>query len=127
VALRPAWVLDPGMYRRIGAQRQADPGSEWTPTWEYGQFVDVRDVADAVHRAVDVPLAGHHRMLLCAADIAATEPSLVMAARFAPSVPVRDTARFQHDPWRALFDCSAAARVLGWHPRHTWSTHGHER
>ncbi len=89
-------------------------------TWEYGQFVDVRDVVDAVRRALDVPLAGHHRMMLCAAGIAATEPSLVMAGRFTPSVPVRDTSCFQSDPWRSLFDCSAAARVLGWRPRYRW-------
>jgi UDP-glucose 4-epimerase len=124
VALRPTWVCDPFMYQRIEAQWQADPASEWTPTWEYGQFVDVRDVTDAVRRALDVPVDGHHRVLLCAADIAATEPSLVMAARFAPSVPVRDVARFQREPRRALFDCSAAARVLGWRPRHGWSERG---
>jgi UDP-glucose 4-epimerase len=121
VALRPCWVWDPGMYQRIEAQWRADPGSEWTPTWEYGQFVDVRDVADAVQRALEVPLSGHHRVLLCASDIAATRPSLVMAARFAPSVPVRGTDRFDREPGRALFDCSAAARVLGWQPHYGWS------
>jgi UDP-glucose 4-epimerase len=126
VALRPAWVWDPGMYQRIEAQWQADPALEWTPTWENGQFVDVRDVASAVQRALDVPLAGHHRVQLCAADIAATEPSLVMAARFAPSVPVRDTVRFQRDPWRSLMDYSAAVRVLGWQPHYRWSTRGHD-
>jgi nucleoside-diphosphate-sugar epimerase len=127
VALRPAWVWDRSMYQRIEAQWQADPGSEWTPTWEYGQFVDVRDVADAVQRALDVPLAGHHRVLLCAADIAATGPGLVMAGRFASSVPVRDTACFRHDPQRALFDCSAAARILGWEPHHKWSMRGSDQ
>ena len=106
------------MYRRIEAQWRADPVSEWTPTWEYGQFVDVRDVADAVRRALEAPLAGHHRVLLCAADIAATGPSLVMAGRFTPSVPIRDTASFRREPRRALFDCSAATRVLGWEPHH---------
>jgi UDP-glucose 4-epimerase len=121
VALRPAWVWDPGMYQRMAEKWRADPGSEGTPAWEYGQFVDVRDVADAVQRALDVPLTGHHRMLLCAADIAATAPSLVMAARLAPSVPIRDAARFAHEPRRALFDCSEAARVLGWQPRYRWS------
>jgi UDP-glucose 4-epimerase len=121
VALRPAWVWDPGMHQRIEARWQADPASEWTPTWEYGQFVDVRDVADAVQRALDLPLSGHHRLLLCAAEIAATWPSLVMAARFTPSVPIRDVGRFQREPRRSLFDCSAAARVLGWQPRYGWS------
>jgi hypothetical protein len=61
---------------------------------------------------------GDYRLLLCAADIAATEPSLTMAARFAPSVPVRDPASFQREPRRALFDCGAAARVLRWAPRY---------
>jgi UDP-glucose 4-epimerase len=126
VALRPAWVWDPGMYERIEARWQADPASEWTPTWEYGQFVDVRDVAGAVQRALEGPTSGHHRMLLCSADIAATSPALAMAARFAPSVPVPDAARFQHEPRRALLDSSAAARVLGWQPRYRWSSRGRE-
>jgi UDP-glucose 4-epimerase len=120
VALRPCWVWDPEMYQRIERQWQADPSSEWTPTWEYGQFVDVRDVALAVRRALEVPLSGHHRLLLCSSDIAATGPSLAMAARFAPSVPVRDAPRFDREPRRALFDCSAADRVLGWQPHYGW-------
>jgi nucleoside-diphosphate-sugar epimerase len=106
------------------AVRRDDPSSEWTLTWRFREFVDVRDVADAVRRALDVPLTGHHRVMLCAADIAATEPSLVVAARIAPSVPVRDAARFQREPMQALFDCSAAARLLGWRPHCKWSTRG---
>ena len=121
VSLRPALVMDPGMYQRIEAQWRDDPVSEREPFWEYGAFVDVRDVATAVQRALTVPLAGHHRLLLCAADIAATEPGLDIAARLAPAVPVIDRAPFQHDPWRALVDCSGAARVLGWQPHYRWS------
>jgi UDP-glucose 4-epimerase len=84
---------------------------------------DERVRAGAVQRALEVPLAGHHHVLLCAAGIAATEPSL-MAARFAPSVPVRHSACLQRDPRRALLDCAAAARILGWQPRCTWSMRG---
>ena len=124
VSLRPVWVWDPGMYQRIEARWRADPSSEWESFWEYGAFVDVRDVATAVEQAVTVPLAGHHRMLLCAADIAASEPSLDIAARLAPAVPVNDPARFRDDPWRALVDCSTAAQVLGWQPVYTWSDRG---
>lgn len=127
VALRPVWVWDPGMYQRIEARWRAEPGSEWQPFWEYGSFVDVRDVATAVLRALTVPLSGHHRLLLCAADIAATGPALDMAARLAADVPVRDPALFRRQPWRALVDCSAAARVIGWHPRYTWANRGNGR
>jgi nucleoside-diphosphate-sugar epimerase len=121
VAFRPVWVWEPDMYQRIAAKWQANPESEWEPFWEYGAFVDARDVADAVVRAVSVPLAGHHRLLLCAADIAATEPSLAIAARLAPGVPVRDPGRYRREPRASLFDCSAATRVLGWRPRYGWS------
>jgi UDP-glucose 4-epimerase len=124
VALRPVWVWDPGMYERIEARWRAEPSSEWQPFWEYGAFVDVRDVTVAVQQALTVPLSGHHRMLLCAADIAATEPSLGMAARLAATVPVNDPAIFREEPWRALVDCSTAARVIGWRPRYTWSDRG---
>jgi len=112
------------MYRRIEERWRADPASEWTPFWELGAFVDVRDVAAAVELALAVPLSGHHRALLCAADIAAARPAPDMAARPAPSVPVRDRAPYARDPWRALVDCSAAARLLGWPPRYTWAGRG---
>ncbi len=124
VSLRPVHVLTPDRYQHLEAQWRAEPSSEWEPFWEYGAFVDVRDVATAVERAVTVPLTGHHRALLCAADIAATRPSLDQAARIAPDVTVKDRARYQADPWRALVDCTVAETVLGWRPAHRWSSHG---
>ncbi len=124
VALRPVWVWQPGQYRQIEEQWRAEPESEYEPYWEYGAFVDVRDVATAVELALKVSVTGHHRALLCAADIAATGPSLDMAARLAPDVTTRDTARYRADPWRALVDCPAAQAVLGWRPRYRWSGRG---
>lgn len=124
VALRPVWVWSPGQYRRTEAQWRAESRSEWEPFWEYGAFVDVRDVATAVELALEVPLTGHHRTLLCAADIAATRPGLEMAARLAPDVTVNDQERYRADPWRALIDCSTAETILGWRPRYHWSGRG---
>lgn len=54
--------------------------------------MDVRDVAMAVEQALTVPLAGHHRALLCAADISATAPGLDLAARLTPGVPITNPA-----------------------------------
>ena len=122
VSLRPVHVWTPDWYQQVETRWQAEPSSEWEPFWEYGAFVDVRDVATAVERAVTVPLTGHHRALLCAADIAATRPSLDQAARIAPDVTVTGRARYQADPWRALVDCSVAESLLGWRPAHRWSS-----
>ena len=85
VCLRPVAVWDQARYGQIRDQWRTRPRSEWEPYWEYGAFVDVRDVAAAVGQALTVPLEGHHRVLLCAAGIAATAPSLDLAARLAPA------------------------------------------
>jgi UDP-glucose 4-epimerase len=121
VSLRPVWVWDLGQYQRIETRWRSEPRSEWEPFWEYGAFVDARDVASAVEKALTVPLAGHHRALLCAVDISATAPSLALAARLAPGVPFTKLARYRADPWQALFDCSVAEATLGWWPSYRWS------
>jgi nucleoside-diphosphate-sugar epimerase len=126
VCLRPVAVWDEGQYRRVRDRWRAQPASEWEPFWEYGAFVDVRDVAAAVQRALTVPLAGHHRALLCASGIAGTAPSLELAARLAPHVPVTSSDRYRADPWAALIDCSAATTTLGWQPAHRWPQHGRD-
>jgi UDP-glucose 4-epimerase len=121
VALRPVAVWDEAACSRVRDRWRAQPRSEWEPYWEYGAFVDVRDVAAAVRQALTVPLAGHHRAVLCAPDIAATAPSLELAGRLAPGVPVTDPDRYQADPWAALVDCSAAATALGWRAARRWA------
>jgi nucleoside-diphosphate-sugar epimerase len=124
VALRPVAVWDQARYSQVQDRWRSQPSSEWEPFWEYGAFVDVRDVAAAVGQALTVPLAGHHRFLLCATDIAATAPSLELAGRLAPRVPVTDPDRYRAHPRAALIDCSAAAATLGWRPAYPWSSGG---
>jgi UDP-glucose 4-epimerase len=120
LALRPVWVWDQDQYRHMAERWRADPSSEWEPFWEYGAFVDVRDVVTAVHAALTVPLHGHHRALLCAARVAGTAPALDLAARLAPRVPVLDRARYATDPWTALIDCTTARTLLNWQPARHW-------
>jgi UDP-glucose 4-epimerase len=121
LSLRPVAVWSPAEYQRAEKRRRAEPRSEYDPFWEYGAFVDERDVATAVELALDAPLTGHHRALLCAPDISATKPSLTMVAQLARGVPVRDPGEYWADPWRALIDCSAAEVLLGWQPQHRWA------
>jgi len=59
-----------------------------------------------------------------AEHIAASEPSLEMAARLIPSVPIHDRDAYRREPFRTLFDSSAARRVLGWRPAYRWADRG---
>ena len=124
VCPRPVAVWAESRYTTVEALWRAQPSAEWEPFWEYGAFVDARDVAAAVDLALTVPLHGHHRVLLCAADIAGTGPSLDLAARLAPGVPVTAPGRYLADPCAALLDCRAAAAALGWRPAYRWSDRG---
>jgi UDP-glucose 4-epimerase len=121
VCLRPWAVWLEEDYRRVNAVRRARPESEWEPYWEYGAFVDARDVAEAVLLALTRPDAGHVRALLCAPDVAASAPGRELAARLLPGVPWRGDARWDADPRRALVDCAEAERALGWRPVHRWA------
>jgi UDP-glucose 4-epimerase len=124
ICLRPVYVWQPEFYQHFESRWQADPVTEWQPHWEFGAFVDARDVASAVQCALAPDVGGHMRAVLCADDIAGTAPSLELADRLAPNVPVRTADRYQADPYRALVDCSTARNVLQWQPRYRWSERG---
>jgi UDP-glucose 4-epimerase len=121
ICLRPVHVWGPEFYQRTALRWQADHASEWIPHWEFGAFIDARDVATAVACGLKVPAGSHVRAVLCADDIAASAPSLDLARRLMPGVPVRDSGRYHAEPSRALVDTSVARNVLGWQPRYRWS------
>jgi nucleoside-diphosphate-sugar epimerase len=120
VCLRPVGVIGPGDYERRRALWREHPESEWTPYWEYGAYVDVRDVAEAVVLALGVAGAQHDRMLLAADDIAATRPTREMASMLHPQVEWRGGEEYESDPWRSLVRTDRARDVLGWRPRYCW-------
>lgn len=119
VCLRPVQIWTAEHYSEVTRRRERDPASEWQPFWEFGAFVDVRDVAAAVLAALSRPGRGHLRATLCAPDISATAPSREMARRLLPGVPWRGGSEYGADPWTALVR-GRAAEALGWTPRYTW-------
>jgi UDP-glucose 4-epimerase len=121
VCLRPVMVCDEELYATIARARAGAPSAEWEPVWEYGAYVDVRDVAAAVECALHRPGEGHSRLLLSAADAWTSAPSRDMARRLLPDVPWRGGPEYDIEPHRALVDAGRAMRLLGWTPRHRWS------
>jgi UDP-glucose 4-epimerase len=121
VCLRPPGIFDESTYMYITTARAANPEFEWSPFWEYGAFIDVRDLADAVYCALAAGLTGHHRLLVCASDISsAHHDSVTLARRLTPEVPFRNPGLYVTEPFAALVDSTPARNLLDWHPRHRW-------
>ena len=121
VCLRPPGVFDESTYEYITDARASNPEFEWSPIWEYGAFIDVRDLADAVYRALTADLTGHHRLLVCAPDISSShDDSMTLARRLTPDVPIRNPRLYTSQPFAALVDSTPAQELLGWSPRHRW-------
>lgn len=94
------------------------PESEWKPFWEYGAFIDLRDVATACSAALQSSVEGFRKLLACATDIATSGPSAVeWAARLHPEVPwqIRPT-----DPYASLLATTETQVALEWTPRYSW-------
>jgi len=125
LCLRPVAVFDDAGYRRAieAAKQPRAPGT----IWHLGVHIDLRDVADATAAALTCPSPGHIRLLLAAADIAATQPTLELVEKYLPHVPWRGGPDYRADPWRGLVDIGRAERVLGWKPRHLWPGRKHSK
>jgi nucleoside-diphosphate-sugar epimerase len=121
VALRPPGVWHEATYERIHATRAQQPDFEWTPFWEYGAFIDVRDLSQACVRALGCTSTGFRCVLLAAADITTSGPaSRAWAERLHPDVEWRGGAEYEADPYRSLIDSSEARKLLDWKPEHSW-------
>ncbi len=115
ICIRPPWVTDAARTAAELARRAADPTAEWAPFWEYGAWIDVADLADAVYAALTCPDPGHVTALVISDHVASTHPAGDLAARLLPDVPWRGEA----SP-AALVRCDVARDILGWLPTRCW-------
>jgi UDP-glucose 4-epimerase len=125
ICLRPPGVFDEATYTRIKAARVDNPEFEWSPFWEYGAFIDVRDVASAISAGLTCSDPGHVRLLLCADDISSAHlASRAMARKLHPDVPWHGGPELDDEPYRALLDTRRARQILGWAPAYRWRPSG---
>lgn len=122
VVFRPPAVVGPERHALMQALRDADPAAEWTPYWEYGAWLDTRDLAWAVLAALTAPGIRHLTGLICADDTSSPVPVRDLARRLLPGVPWRGPET--EDPTRVLVRCERVKQALGWAPRYRWSDRG---
>lgn len=118
VCLRPPHVLAPEEYRDWYLRRLQQSETE-DSGWNYGSWIDSRDVATAVKSALEASISGHHRLLVCAEDISSLRPGEPIIRQLYPAVPIR---RVPTDAFGTWVDSSLATSTLGWTPRHRWQS-----
>ena len=90
-----------------------------TRAWNLWGYVDARDVAQAVRRALVADVAGATAYLVAAADTCMTTPSADLLAAVYPDVPLRGDVTGH----RTLLYIERARQDLGYEPAHSWRDH----
>jgi nucleoside-diphosphate-sugar epimerase len=118
VCFRPPAVYGPARRAKFEAACAVDSAAEWTPFWEYGAWIDVRDVAGAVLAALRCADLTHLTALIIADDATSPITPRELAKKLLPNVPSRGPELA--DVWAPLVRSDRAREVLGWRPQYRW-------
>jgi nucleoside-diphosphate-sugar epimerase len=124
ICLRPPGVWAEKTYAWIQSKRAKRPEFEWDPFWEYGAFIDVRDLSRACIHALTCEVDRFACLLVSSADISTSGSTSRELAEFVmPQVEWRGGAEFEAEPFRSLLKIDNAVSLLGWTPRHLWKSY----
>ncbi len=111
-ALRFSNVISPEEYAGFPAF-DADPALR---KWNLWTYIDVRDGAHAVLRAVEHGVPGFEAYIIANPDSVMSRSTASLAAEVFPGVPFRSAV----DGTGSLYSSEKARRLLGFAPQHTW-------
>jgi len=112
IALRFSNVMDPEDYAQF-------PGFDADATlrkWNLWGYIDGRDGAQAVLKALELGTSGFDRFIIAAADTVMSRPNAELVAEVFPEVTVTGDLG-EHD---TLLSIEKARRVLGYNPQYSW-------
>ncbi|MFS0794800.1 NAD-dependent epimerase/dehydratase family protein [Microbacterium sp. 1P10AE] len=87
--------------------------------WNLWGYIDARDGAQAVQRALENAPAGFDRFIIAAADTVMTRPNAELVAEVFPDVETRADLSGTD----TLLSIDKARRLLGYDPQHSWRDH----
>lgn len=111
IGLRFSNVMEPHDYERFPFD--ADPLAR---KWNLWSYIDARDGAQAVRKALTHDATGFDVFIIANADTCMTTPNDELVARVYPGVPLKR----EFGPHETLLSIEKARRVLGFEPVHTW-------
>jgi len=84
--------------------------------WNLWGYIDARDGAQAVRRALDHQMTGTDVFIIANSDTVMSRPNAELLAEVFPGVPVRGEVGVND----TLLSIDKARRVLGYQPEHSW-------
>ena len=114
VGLRFSNVMEPGDYADFPSYNEDHRLRQWN-LWGY---IDSRDGAQAVRRALEYQTPGMEVFLIANADTVMSRPTADLAAAAFPDVPVTK----ELGTHETLLSIQKARRLLGYEPRYGWRT-----
>jgi nucleoside-diphosphate-sugar epimerase len=84
--------------------------------WNLWAYIDARDAAQAVRRALETPFTGTEAFVIASPDTVMSRPITELMAEFFPGVPLRGDI----GPHDSMLSAGKACRLLGFAPQHTW-------
>ncbi|MEP7018323.1 MAG: NAD(P)-dependent oxidoreductase [Actinomycetota bacterium] len=112
IALRFSNVMDPEDY----AEFPSFDADATLRKWNLWGYIDGRDGAQAVLKALEIDTTGFDRFIIAAADTVMSRSNADLVAEVFPDVPVTRELG-EHD---TLLSIDKARRVLGYSPKHSW-------
>ena len=112
IGLRFSNVMEPGDYAGFPSF-DADPLAR---KWNLWGYIDARDGAQAVRRALELDATGREIFIIANADTVMARASASLMAEVFPDVPIRRELG-EHE---TLLSIDKARRVLGYEPVHSW-------
>ncbi|WP_144874778.1 NAD(P)-dependent oxidoreductase [Microbacterium sp. 1.5R] len=87
--------------------------------WNLWGYIDARDGAQAVQRALEGAPVGFEQYIIAAADTVMSRPNDELLAEVFPEVPVAREVGANE----TLLSIDKARRILGYDPQHSWRDH----
>jgi nucleoside-diphosphate-sugar epimerase len=84
--------------------------------WNLWGYIDARDAAQAIRKALEAPIKGAEVFIIANADTVLERPNEELLAQFFPGVPAKE----EFGPNETLLSIEKARRMLGYEPVYSW-------
>jgi nucleoside-diphosphate-sugar epimerase len=115
IGLRFSNVMDVEDYKAFPSF-DADPNLR---KWNLWGYIDARDGAQAVRRAIEAGLKGFEAFIIANAETVMSRSNASLMAEVFPSVPIKGNLT----PNGTLLSIEKARRMLHYDPQHSWRNH----